>query len=126
MKRPAPPAAPTAPGMYARIYQCVAQIPKGRVSSYGRISKLAGGCSARQVGYAMSALPEGSEVPWQRVVNSKGGISPRSDGESHQLQRWLLEDEGVEFGPDGNIDMGRFGWPEETPAPRAAKGLFDA
>jgi methylated-DNA-protein-cysteine methyltransferase-like protein len=112
--------------MYARIYQWVAQIPKGRVSSYGRISKLAGGCSARQVGYAMSALPEGSDVPWQRVVNSKGGISPRSGGDSHRLQRWLLEDEGLEFGADGTIDMGRFGWPEEMPMPGTLKGLFDA
>jgi len=125
MKPPAPPARPAASGMYARIYKCVAQIPKGRVSSYGRISKLAGGCSARQVGYAMSALPEDSGVPWQRVVNSKGGISPRSGGDSHRLQRWLLEDEGVEFGPDGAIDMGRFGWPEGTLSPPAAKGLFD-
>lgn len=125
MKRPAPSAGPTATGMYARIYQYVAQIPKGRVSSYGRISKLAGGCSARQVGYAMSALPEGSDVPWQRVVNSKGGISPRSGGDSHQLQRWMLEDEGVEFGPDGTIDMNRFGWPEQTALPGTSKGLFD-
>jgi len=121
-----PPAGPTATGMYARIYQCVAEIPRGRVSSYGRISKLAGGCSARQVGYAMSALPEGSDIPWQRVVNSKGGISPRSGGDSHRLQRWLLEDEGVEFGPDDAIDMARFGWPEETPMSGTTRGLFDA
>ena len=74
----------------------------------------------------MSALPEGSDVPWQRVVNSKGGISPRSGGDSHQLQRWLLEDEGVEFGADDVIDMGRFGWPEETCMPGTSKELFDA
>ncbi len=126
MKRPVAPASPAAPGMYARIYQCVAKIPKGRVSSYGRISKLAGGCSARQVGYAMSALPDDTDVPWQRVVNSKGGISPRSGGDAHRLQRWLLEDEGVEFGPDGTIDMDRYGWPEQPLAPPAARGLFDA
>ena len=113
-------------GVYARIYAAVTQIPKGRVSSYGRISKLAGGGSARLVGYAMSALPEASDVPWQRVVNSKGEISPRSSGDSHQLQRWLLEDEGVEFGPDGTIDMGRFGWPEDASLPPAAGDLFDA
>jgi len=87
---------------------------------------LAGDCSARQVGYAMSALPGESDVPWQRVVNSKGTISPRSGGDSHRLQRWLLEDEGVEFGPDGAIDMERFGWPEVIQSQHTSKGLFDA
>lgn len=112
--------------MYARIHQAVTQIPRGRVSSYGRISKLAGGCSARQVGYALSALPEGSDVPWQRVVNSQGRISPRSGSDSHQLQRWLLEDEGVTFGPDGSIDMGRFGWPDDALSPPTSRDLFHA
>ena len=126
MKRPVAPANPAAPGMYERIYQAVAKIPSGRVSSYGRISKIAGGCSARQVGYAMSALPADTDIPWQRVVNSKGGISPRSGGDSHRLQRWLLEDEGVEFSPDGTINLGRFGWPEPILSPGTTQGLFDA
>ena len=126
MKRGAPSARTSGSGMYARIHETVARIPKGRVSSYGRISKLAGGCSARQVGYAMSALPDGSDVPWQRVVNNQGGISPRSGGDSHQLQRWLLEDEGIHFGPDGRIDMGRYGWPEDSSLAPAAGDLFDA
>ncbi|MNC94724.1 hypothetical protein D3C83_116470 [compost metagenome] len=65
-------------------------------------------------------------MPWQRVVNSKGGISPRSGGDSDRLQRWLLEDEGVEFGPDGAIDMHRFGWPAEAAVPGTSRGLFDA
>ncbi len=111
---------------YACIYAAVTRIPKGRVSSYGRISKLAGGCSARQVGYAMAALPDGSDIPWQRVVNSKGEISPRSSGDSHQLQRWMLEDEGVVFSPEGKIDMGRYGWPRDASLPSAAGDLFHA
>lgn len=113
-------------GLYTRIHAVVARIPRGRVSSYGRIAKLAGGCGARQVGYALSALSEGSDIPWQRVVNSEGGISRRSGSDSHRLQRWMLEDEGIHFGPDGRIDLGRFGWPEDGTLPETSGDLFDA
>ncbi|MBI1732287.1 MAG: MGMT family protein [Gammaproteobacteria bacterium] len=113
-------------GLYARIYQAVAGIPRGRVSSYGRIAKITGGCTARQVGYALSALSDESDVPWQRVVNSRGRISARSGGDSHQLQRWLLEDEGVKFGPGDAIDMGRFGWPDAALPSSASRDLCDA
>jgi methylated-DNA-protein-cysteine methyltransferase-like protein len=116
---------PAGGGLYARIYAAVNRIPRGRVSSYGRIAALAGGCSARQVGYALSALPEGSDVPWQRVINSQGGISARSGSDSHQLQRWLLEDEGVEFGPGDRIDMHRYAWPEHASLPSTTGDLFD-
>jgi methylated-DNA-protein-cysteine methyltransferase-like protein len=125
MKKRAPDTGPAAAGLYARIYRAVAQIPRGRVSSYGRIAKLAGGCSARQVGYALSALRDDSDVPWQRVVNSAGGISARSGGESHRLQRWLLEDEGIVFAGD-RIEMRRYAWPGESSLPPAAQDLFDA
>lgn len=112
-------------GLYARIYTAVSRIPRGRVSSYGRIAKIAGGCSARQVGYALSSLPDGSDVPWQRVVNGKGGISLRTGGESHRLQRWMLEEEGIEFGPGDRIDMRKYAWPEEPSLPPPAGDLFD-
>lgn len=112
-------------GLYARIHAVVARIPRGRVSSYGRIAKLAGGCGARQVGYALSALPEGSDIPWQRVVNSEGRISQRSGSDSHRLQQWMLEDEGIHFGPDGRIDLGRYGWPADDSLPATSGDLFD-
>jgi methylated-DNA-protein-cysteine methyltransferase-like protein len=99
--------------LYDRIYTIVRKVPAGRVATYGQIAKLAGGCGARQVGYAMAALPDGSDVPWQRVINSKGEISMRSGGEGHNMQRWLLEDEGVEFGLHGRIDLARYGWAPE-------------
>ena len=97
--------------LYSRIYAQVGRIPKGRVSTYGRVAKLVGGTGARQVGYAMAALPVGSSVPWQRVVNHKGEISLRSDGQPDQRQRRLLEAEGVSFSLRGRIDLKRFGWP---------------
>jgi methylated-DNA-protein-cysteine methyltransferase-like protein len=65
---------------------------------------------ARQVGYALHALPEGSDVPWQRVVNARGEISLRFPPEFEAIQRTLLEQEGVAFNQLGRIDLQRFGW----------------
>lgn len=90
---------------YERIYLVIRQVPAGRVTTYGQVSKIVGSVSARQVGYALHAVQPWMEVPWQRVVNSKGLISLRG-GE----QRRLLVAEGVEFGDKGRIDLKQFGW----------------
>jgi methylated-DNA-protein-cysteine methyltransferase-like protein len=96
---------------YKIIYKAVRQIPRGRVATYGQIATLAGfDGRARQVGYAMHDLPAGSGVPWHRVINAKGEISARSAGDSHELQRLLLEAEGVEFDRNGRVDLERFRW----------------
>ena len=96
---------------YARIYAAIRRIPRGRVASYGQIALLAGlPGRARQVGYALHALPPRSGVPWQRVLNSKGEISlPRDEG-SGGLQRALLEKEGVRFDAWGRVDLDSYGW----------------
>jgi len=89
---------------WSTIYAAVRRIPKGRVASYGQVAEAAGlEGHARQVGYALHALPAKSGVPWHRVVNARGEISPRSGGDSHELQRLLLEAEGVEFDERGRI-----------------------
>ena len=94
---------------YAKIYGVVSRIPKGRVATYGQIARLAGlGGQARLVGYAMHALPTGTRVPWQRVVNAQGTIS--LPGKSALRQRDLLEKEGVRFDVRGRIDLDRFLW----------------
>ncbi len=98
--------------LYARIYAKVRRIPRGRVSTYGRIARLVVGCSARQVGYAMAALPEGSQVPWQRVINHKGEVSERKHGSGAGNQRLRLLAEGVHFDLKGRIDIRRYGWPD--------------
>ncbi len=96
---------------YARIYAVVRRIPRGRVASYGQIARLAGlPGQARQVGYAMYALPTGTRVPWHRVVNAQGAVSRRRVPGAELTQRMLLEREGLRFGPRGRIPLDRYGW----------------
>ena len=95
--------------LYPRIYALVRRIPAGHVTSYGQLARLVG-TTPRTVGFAMAALPPGTDVPWQRVINSQGKISPRTDGEGNVLQRDLLEAEGILFDDKGRIDLIRFGW----------------
>src|SRR5439155_16723223 len=95
---------------YQRIFAVVRRIPRGRVASYGQVADLAGlDGQARQVGYALHALTDES-VPWHRVVNARGEISERSSGDSHELQRHLLEAEGVEFDVTGRIALEQYLW----------------
>ena len=101
---------------YEKIYAVVRRIPRGRIASYGQVAKLAGlPGRARQVGYAMYALPGGSDVPWQRVVNAAGAISRRRIPGAELSQRILLEREGVRFGPRGRISLETFGWKPKPP-----------
>ena len=113
----------TARTSYARIYAVIARVPRGRVATYGQIAGEAGlPGHARMVGYALSALPEGSRVPWHRIVNAAGRISLRSGGADgsglgsgsdrpmDKIQRFLLEKEGVRFGDSGAILLRKFRW----------------
>ncbi|HEY9077731.1 MAG TPA: MGMT family protein [Anaerolineaceae bacterium] len=96
--------------LYQRIYAVVRQIPAGKVATYGQIARISGGCTARMVGYAMAAVPNNLDVPWQRVINAQGKISPRGSGIGTLMQRALLEQEGVKFNPQGVIDLNEYGW----------------
>ncbi len=96
---------------YERIYAVVKRIPRGRVATYGQVATLAGlDGHARQAGYALHSLPDGSDVPWHRVINAKGEISPRNSSDSHELQRMLLEDEGIVFSVDGRVALKKYRW----------------
>lgn len=98
-------------GTYDRIYAIVRQIPRGHVATYGQIARLAGlGRHARRVGYALNALSGGHDVPWHRVINSKGGISRRSEPVHEQIQQQLLEQEGIIFGADGRVTLQHYQW----------------
>ena len=111
MPEPPPPEPfPIVPGVHDRIIAVVRQIPYGQVATYGQIARIAGGCTPRMVGYCLASLEPGSDVPWQRVINSQGRISPRGAGWGAQLQRELLLAEGVAFSEAGRINFRQFGW----------------
>jgi methylated-DNA-protein-cysteine methyltransferase related protein len=101
-----------ADSLYRRIWAVTERIPRGRVATYGQVARLAGLPNhARLVGYALHALPARSPVPWHRVVNAKGEVSPRRDGsEHHVLQRVLLEKEKVRFDRNGRLDLAALRW----------------
>ena len=98
--------------VYDRIYALVQQIPPGRVATYGQIARLIGGISAQMVGFALAALPgeKEKEVPWHRVINAQGRVSPHGYGFSSAVQRERLEGEGITFDPEGQIDFKQYGW----------------
>ena len=102
-------------GTYDEIYAVVCRIPEGRVATYGQIARLSKRPrGARQVGYALAALDDSRQVPWHRVVNAKGGISPRVKGGYDDYQRILLESEGVTFDESGCIDLSKYLWCESA------------
>jgi methylated-DNA-protein-cysteine methyltransferase-like protein len=103
----------TRPHFFQQVYLLVRQIPRGRVASYGQIAALLGHPrAARTVGWALNALvdAEAPEVPWHRVINHAGRITIARAGLNPEVQRRLLEDEGVEFDQAGYVDMRRYGW----------------
>ena len=91
---------------FDRVYEIVAKTPKGRVISYGQIARMLGSPrAARTVGWALSVCPD--ELPWQRVVKADGAIA---GGGVAELRRAMLIEEGVEFLPDGRVDMEACEW----------------
>lgn len=101
--------------VYRNMLVIVQQIPRGRVATYGQIAWIGGAASPRMAGFALGGLSPDSDIPWQRVVNSHGGLSPRGDPLATSRQRKRLEEEGVKFLPDGRIDLRRFGWAGPDP-----------
>ncbi|GIK10436.1 MAG: hypothetical protein JETCAE02_25550 [Anaerolineaceae bacterium] len=98
------------------VWDLVRRIPRGRVAAYGQIALMLPpppevefeayrAFGPRWVGGAMANCPD--DVPWQRVINAKGEISPRPGA---QRQRELLEAEGVVFDEKGRVDFKKFGW----------------
>jgi methylated-DNA-protein-cysteine methyltransferase-like protein len=122
MKGPAPPRArpgkAAAPSPFAQVHALVAQIPRGRVATYGQLSELMGKrLTPVGIGWALSGC--GDAIPWHRVINSKGTISTR--GAAADLQRSLLEAEGVRFRPDGAVDLAACQWKKRSGLPLRAR-----
>jgi methylated-DNA-protein-cysteine methyltransferase-like protein len=99
-----------ASGFFARVYALVRMIPRGKVVTYGQIASIIGDPqAARTVGWALSGLPEGTQVPWHRVINAQGRISLRPHSGATE-QRFLLEQEGIVLDRQGRIDLETYQW----------------
>ncbi|NJR65577.1 MAG: methyltransferase [Leptolyngbyaceae cyanobacterium CRU_2_3] len=98
---------------YAAIHAVVCQIPLGKVATYGQVAELAHlPGQARLVGYALYLIQaQTDQVPWHRVINAKGKISYSSARQGMDyLQRSLLEQEGIDFSPEGKINLQNYQW----------------
>ena len=108
--------------VFEHIYRLVLRIPAGRVMTYGQIARLLDDrYSARLVGWAMHATPQdGRQIPWHRVINARGATSTgKLILHEPDLQRLLLESEGVVFNEQGRCDLSVYQWAPR--APRTAK-----
>ena len=104
-------AAPGKETFYDLVYDFVREVPAGTVVTYGQVAlELGAPAAARAVGYALHNLPAGSDVPWWRVINARGAVSFKGRGAQADLQRELLEREGLEFNADGCLDLRRHRW----------------
>lgn len=93
------------------IIKAVRQVPYGKLVSYGQIAAYVGSPrAARQVGWAMASIGDTPDFPWWRVVNKAGVITISNEQITPQLQRQLLEDEGVVVSDELHIDMRQFGY----------------
>nr|WP_297171393.1 MGMT family protein [uncultured Agathobaculum sp.] len=101
---------------FDRIYAVVRRIPRGTVATYGQVAQLAGNPRwARVVGYALHANPDPESIPCYRVVTKDGRTSPAFAFGGADMQRALLEADGIGFLPDGRVDMANYCW----------EGLYD-
>jgi methylated-DNA-protein-cysteine methyltransferase-like protein len=96
---------------FQRVYQLVAQIPAGKVATYGQVAALLGSPgAARTVGWAMQAAPRELDLACHRVVNAAGTLSPPETFGGEGVQSALLEAEGIHFRPDRRIDLASCLW----------------
>lgn len=96
---------------FKQIYYIVCQIPKGKVATYGTVARLAGNPRwSRVVGYALHNNPAPGIIPCHRVVNREGKVAESFAFGGSDIQRKMLEDEGIVFEADGHIDLEKYLW----------------
>lgn len=97
--------------IFERVYEIVKEIPQGNVTTYGQIACLLGNPGlARVVGYALHAGKDPCNIPYHRVVNREGKLSDVFLTDGFHEQRFLLEEEGVPFKPNGHVDLKQCMW----------------
>lgn len=96
---------------FNKVYEIVQHIPKGKVATYGQIASILGNPrGARTVGWAMKAAPGYLNLPCHRVVNKKGEMSPWYVFGTPEIQRKILENEGITFDEKGCVEMEKYLW----------------
>ena len=101
--------------VFKRIYDVVCQIPKGKVATYGTVALMAGNPRwARVVGSALHNNPAPGVIPCHRVVNREGKVADSFVFGGGDIQRQMLEAEGIVFESDGHIDLNKYGWKNEA------------
>ncbi|MEI6875778.1 MAG: MGMT family protein [Spirochaetota bacterium] len=96
--------------MTIRIKSCLIRISRGSVSTYGAVAQAAGLANgARQVVRVLHSSAESDKLPWHRILRKDGSIALPLGG-GFELQKALLEDEGVEVSQAGKVDLARFGF----------------
>ena len=98
--------------LFKTILDIIKQIPYGKVATYGQIATLAGTQNPRLVGFALAGQKEDTDVPWFRVINSKGKISFPEESEGFKIQYSLLIGEGIIFDSKNRVDLNKYGWSE--------------
>ncbi|MBQ6718531.1 MAG: MGMT family protein [Clostridia bacterium] len=97
--------------VFNQIYNVVQKIPKGKVATYGTVARMAGNPRwSRVVGYALHVNPAPGIIPCHRVVNREGKTAATFAFGGGDIQRQMLEQEGIVFESDGHIDLRKYGW----------------
>ena len=98
-------------GFFEDVYAAVKSVPRGKVVSYGWVARAVGSPrSARQVGWALHSNPEPGVIPCHRVVFADGSLTSGFAFGGREIQKALLESEGVEVSEDFKTDLDKFGW----------------
>ena len=96
--------------LFRSILDIVRQIPEGKVATYGQIAAMAGTQNPRLVGFALAGLKNETDIPWFRVINSKGQISFPENSDGFKIQYSLLKNEGIRFGAKNHINLEQYRW----------------
>jgi len=100
--------------LFERLLIIIKQIPKGKVATYGQIATIAGIQNPRLVGFALASQKSDKEVPWFRVINSKGEISFPEESDGFKIQYSLLKNDGIIFDAKNRVNLDKYRWSEEN------------